>query len=132
MNLYGAHFHELVGIINAIASGGEWAPMGGNRWMVEGNIAGVVLRVRHTYHDKGLANVTITGNGWMASFQVTRQRPRSMKEDVRSEMATMILAPYERNAPFDKKLCLHTASMISPDAFQTEMTILRMFETEWS
>jgi hypothetical protein len=133
MNLHGAKLSEVIGVINAVTRDAQWTKHG-LLFITEGNIAGVTLRVRQTFHEKGLSILSLTGNGWMLSFQVTRQRPRNMADDVASEMVWLFLAPWNRfidPAEFNKRLCVHTLCIISPDKFQKEMTLLRMFDSEW-
>jgi hypothetical protein len=147
VNLYGAKFQEILGVMNHIASDAsfeDWKLVSG-QLVCEGLISGVNLRLRHLYHDKGLSRVSLTGKGWMAGFDVTKRRPRSMPDDVISETANVVLAHplvirlVSKEAYInshvtifpDPKLCFHGGGIVSPEAFRTEMTILRMFSSEW-
>jgi len=135
MDLQGAKLSEVIGVINAICRDAEWERKGSFLYITQGAIAGVQLRVRQTFHEKGLTNLSISGNGWLLSFQVTRQRPRSMADDVPSEMVWLFLSDRwatRVGKDASQRLCVHTVCIISPDAFQKEMTLLRMFETEWA
>ena len=151
MNLHGAKFEEIIGIINhAAREAGEWRLSNG-QLVTEVLIYGVNLRLRHVYHDKGLTFVSLTGQGWNVSFNVTKQRPRSMADEVRSEMADIMLAPQEaitllsreygklmahaRNrgtfGPPAARLCFHGGGIMSPEEFRKEMSLLRLFSSEW-
>jgi hypothetical protein len=136
MNLHGAKLSEIVGLMNRIAQN-DWTRLSPPKaakaiWQASENVAGMNLRVVHTYHAKGLENMTLRGNGWIVSLMVTKQRPRSFEDDVPSESVNLWLA---RNATVPNmitaRLCVHTPFIISPDQFQKEMTILRMFSSEW-
>ena len=154
MNLHGAKFEEIIGIINHIASQSteeDWTRNGkylSGQLVCQGSIFGINLRLRHFYHDKGLGSVSLTGKGWMIHFNVTKQRPRTMPQEVQSEMVDIVLAPFKaidslnhtaacRTASYTRrsdakiKMCLHGGSIVSPEEFRKEMTILRMFSSEW-
>lgn len=155
VNLHGAKFEEIIGVINHVgreaADPSAWRLSSGIL-LTEGLIYGVNLRMRHMYTDHGLKHVSLTGKGWNLSFAVTFQRPRSMPDEQRSEFADIVLAPQEAirlmtktyakvlvnsrasrsvMEPIVNRHCFHGGGIISPEEFRTEMTILRMFSSEW-
>lgn len=149
-SLYGAKFEEIVGLMEYVArdesdDAKPWAKFKG-QYLKESLIAGITLRVRHVYHEKGLSQITLSGRGWMISFKVTRHRPRSFTDDVPSMPHHLTLVPgvdaprpggSQWSAgggfhPVTKRLTLHTPAVLSPDEFQKEMALLRMFSSEWS
>jgi hypothetical protein len=128
--------------------------------VTQGLVAGVNLRLRHVYNDNGLCHLSLTGNRWNVSFKVNRLRPRSMPDDEISQYADIVFAPPEIiqliSKTYAKRLvvsrisrsvvsrasrsvmeppvnheCLHSFHIMSPEEFRTEMTILRMFASEW-
>lgn len=137
MNLYGARFDEVIDVINAITREAAWEKTSKKGlYTVTGNISGVQLRVRQQFHDKGLTAISISGNGWLISFVATKRRPMKLPKDQEAIMADLWLAPHPLpHDPCKRQtgcVCLHTPVVISPEQFQTEMALLRMFDTEWA
>ena len=139
---YGARFSEILGVINYIARENphpaNWTRVH-EQFLCEGIMpGGPSIRLRHTYTANGLSAVSINGNGWLFALTVTRQRPRTMEDGVWSEMASIVFAPCKVirgvNLSYSnceeqivKRLCFHGGSLLDPEAFQKEMTIIRMF-----
>ena len=138
MELYGAKLSEVVGLINA-TSGEGWKKAGPMLWIVERLIVGCTLRVRETFHPKGLTKVALVGNGWMVSFDVTKRRPRSLPDaawSTQASLVTPVQAYNKAQRPVSESrepisLSIHGGSVLSPEAFQKEMCLLRMFASEW-
>ena len=133
--LFGATPEEVIGIINYV-SGHEdtsWTAHGDQR-TGEALIAGITLRVRQVFHDKGLTRLSITGNGWMIGFTVTHRRPRNLPESQPSMVTKIELANHPSVAKHGRAamLCLHGLTVVSPENFRKEMALLRMFNSEWA
>lgn len=135
--LYGATPEEVIGIINYVTQHED------TRWTAHGDlrtgealIAGITLRVRQTFHDKGLTRLTVTGNGWMIGFNVTHRRPRNLPDDQPSLTTQIDLANHPSVMTKYKgaaaMLCLHGLTVVSPERFRREMALLRMFNSEWA
>lgn len=132
---HGARFDEVIGLINVVSSheDANWRMVNG-QYLAEGNIMGVALRVRQLFHDKGLTQIMLSGNGWTIRFNVTKQRPRNLPDIIPSWQKVEVVMPANHRDPKGesrKFLCLHTPYVISGDHFQKEMALLRMFSTEW-
>lgn len=131
MNLFGGKVSEIVGLMNAVARdpNTDWSLMNG-QYVKHTTIAGISLRMRKIIDFNTMLPkmISITGKGWMVSFHVNKQRPRSLKDDQWSEKATLIIGGTET----EKELVIHTGSIISPDAFRNEMAVLRTFEAMWN
>ncbi len=133
-DFHGAKVEEVIGVINYV-SGSEdtvWTAHGDQR-TGQASIAGITLRVRQTFHDKGLTRLSVTGNGWMVGFNVTRQRPRNLSADIASLTTQINLAKHpsvEKNG-VSAMLTLHGLTILSPDQFRKEMSLLRLFSSEW-
>lgn len=136
-DFHGAKVDEVLGVINYITTHEDtrWTPQGDQR-TGENNIAGITLRVRQLFHDKGLTRLSISGNGWMVAFNVTRQRPRNLPVEVTSITTQIDLANHPSVMKVHKgsgaMLTLHGLTIISPDQFRKEMALLRMFSSEWA
>lgn len=134
---YGAKVEEIIGIINYVTTREDtrWTAQGDQR-TGENNVVGITLRVRQLFHDKGLTRLSVSGNGWMVAFNVTRQRPRNLPADMPSITTQIDLANHPSVMKVHKgqgaMLTLHGLTMISPDQFRKEMALLRMFSSEWA
>lgn len=136
-DFHGAKVEEVLGLINYVVQQDDtrWTAHGDQR-TGEAMIAGITLRVRQVFHEKGLTRLSLTGNGWMIAFNVTHRRPRNLADHITSITAQIdlanhpsVMSKYKGSAAM---LCLHGLTILSPDQFRKEMALLRMFNSEWS
>jgi len=131
-SLYGARASEITALINKVVGEGERQQRPKRLEVFEGEVAGGIrLRVQHQSHEKGLTRTSLCGNGWMISFTVTKQRPRNLEEHIPSVAAPINIYDEEKKRVERKNLCLFNPSVLSPEAFRKEMTLLRMFDDQW-
>lgn len=134
-DFYGARVEEVIGVINYIVQEDDtrWSSQGDQR-TGENNIAGLTLRVRQLFHNKGLTRLSMTGNGWMVAFNVTYRRPQALPAVAVSMSTEIALASHPSVMRKGKAamLCLHGLTVVGPEEFRKEMALLRMFSSEWA
>ena len=139
MDLFGARFEEVVGVMNAVATEANdtngWR-LQGEYAIAEGLISGISIRLRQRFVSGTLTAISITGKGWMVNFNVNRREPNNLPADVprfSPEIVQSNWFGFSHASPgkLVRKFCLHTPSVMSPEEFRTEMTLLRMFSSEW-
>lgn len=132
MELFGAKFEEVVGVMNAVATDANefnsWRKQGDFR-IADGSISGISVRLRQRFINEVMTSMSISGNGWMVNFMVNRRLPLSLPKDEFS--ATVNIEHSRIKNSTNRKLCLHSATVVSPEEFRREMTLLRMFSSEW-
>lgn len=132
MDLFGAKFEEVVGVMNAVATDANefnsWRKQGDFR-IADGSISGISVRLRQRFINEVMTSMSISGNGWMVNFMVNRRLPLSLPKDEFS--ATVNIEHSRIKNSTNRKLCLHSATVVSPEEFRREMTLLRMFSSEW-
>jgi hypothetical protein len=132
MNLVGAKIEEIVGIINYISKNGEWKKVN-EYWLMTGSIAGINLTVRQKYYDTRLISISILGSGWLVSFAVNKRRPHTFPADKISVDCFLVLPLVSfTDETYLEKFCLHSECVLSPELFKTQMSLLRLFNSEWS
>jgi hypothetical protein len=130
MNLYGGKLSEIIGMMNAVSRDPEtnWHSMNG-QLVKQTNIVGITLRMRKVLDIGSMfpRQVSITGKGWMISLMVNKKRPTKLAKDAPGEFVELLVSPDVKVKAF-----VHSASVISPEAFRNEMTVLRTFEAMWN
>lgn len=136
-DFHGAKVEEVLGLIAYVVQHEDtrWTAQGEQR-TGEAMIAGITLRVRQLFHEKGLTRLSLSGNGWMIGFNVTHRRPRQLGDHVTSITTQIDLANHpsvmQKYKGSAAMLCLHGLTILSPDQFRKEMALLRMFNSEWA
>ena len=132
MELFGAKFEEVSGVMNAVAKDANefnsWRKQN-DFWIADGSISGISIRLRQRFIDSVMTSMSISGNGWMVNFMVNRRVPLKLPEDAFS--ATVNVEHARMKNSTNRKLCLHSATVVSPEEFRKEMSLLRMFSSEW-
>lgn len=132
--LFGARIDEVITLINHVVQNGERLAQPNMLDVYESEVAGgIVLRVRQQFHEKGLTRVSLSGKGWMLSLTVTKKRPRNLEDSVPSVLHDMFVFNRDTGRGLTlKSLTFFNPSFLSPDEFRKEMTLLRMFNSEWA
>jgi len=134
--LYGIEYYDLVRIIQLITNRAEKI----SDWKVirdiavfDDNIGGVPLKVRYDLFKENA--ISLSGNGWLVSFSVATRWNKSMPAEARSYA---ISYPRKSKTFPDKRLEIHRTSryifsptILSPDSFRHDMSILMLFSSEW-
>jgi hypothetical protein len=140
MELYGATFRELQRLMLFITMQGDWALVARfpeyQRWRGAALIGGAPIKLTHDYdYKKGLIAASIIGKGWMIMFKVTKVRPHTLPKEVPTEIVTALYAPRAvmvAGIPvISHRHCFQQPSILSPEHFRTQMSLLRMFSSEW-
>lgn len=134
-DFHGATPEEIIGVINYVSGSDEtvWVANGDQR-MGTACIAGITLRVRQLFHERGLTRLSINGNGWMVAFNVTARRPRNLSNDIVSLTTSINLAshPSVSSKGASAMVSLHGLTVVSPEELRKEMALLRLFNSEWA
>jgi hypothetical protein len=138
-DLKGARFEEVMGLMNLISTEGVWRPYNPGYmglYIADHEVFGSPVSVRQQFHPKGLTVLSLGGQGWLLKFSVTKRRPTSFQPGQWSELAKITARDPDRKKLITPELttttlCVHTPAFIDPEKFRTQMTILRMFSSEW-
>ena len=141
MIIGGARVKEIIGIINSVAVENEFVPTQNGYRMASGLISGISLRVRQRFTDFSksgkITDVSVNGRNWMISFRVNKRKPRALLDEY-SEMLDLYTPSWDINyqgvykSPLTaSKMCIHTPCIIGEDEFRKEMSLLRLFSSEW-
>jgi len=134
--LYGIEYRDIISIIQLITNRAEKI----SDWQVvrdiaifSDNIGGVPLKVRYDLFKE--KSVSLSGDGWLVSFSVSTRRNDSMPTMTRSYN---ISYPRRSKTFPDKRLEIHKTTryvydptILSPDSFRHDMSILMLFSSEW-
>lgn len=137
---------ELIGLMNHVAANAtDWqAHYREGIVNCTGSICGIALTLSHTYLSSGLYKVSLRGHGWRADLTATRARPphmprgqQSEEHEINSAPANIIGKLSQGGAIWARKnprpiLCFHGHGISGgADKFKQEMSLLRVFSSEW-
>ena len=136
MNIFGAKADELVGVANYVAremnASETWVTKDHVSWYGEGNIAGIRIKLSYHWPNAHPSMFSLLGNGWMVSFQMKRRVPNLAPNTETAYVELVLPHPHSRRQrePVEEYY-IFSPTVLSPDQFLRDMTLLRLFSSEW-